>query len=95
MVGEGVDYLKGPQCDLRIKQGYEREKKRIKERTTYLDHWGPPCTTNTHASRNPRRWKDEPYGRVQDADLMQDSVVQVRVGKLAMMKQIVPRLKII
>ena len=54
-----------------------------------MDHWSPPCTTNTSASRKPRRWKDEPYGRTQDADLMQDSVVQVRVAKLAMAKHLV------
>jgi hypothetical protein len=89
-VEEGLDIRKGLHYDLRNKKVYEAEKKRAKSRCTFLDHWSPPCTTNTRANRSRiRRWKDESYGRCQDADLMQDTVVQVRVENLCEMKHLV------
>ena len=89
-VEEGLVIRKGLHYDLRNKKVYETEKKRVKSRSTFFDHWSPPCTTNTKANRGRiRRWKDEPYGRCQDADLMQDSVVQVRVENLCEMKHLV------
>jgi len=85
-VEEASDIIKGPQHDIRQKWVYEREKKRAKARTTLIDHWSPNCRTASRANRKPYRWKDEPYGHVQDDKLMDDSVIMVRVAKLAIIK---------
>ena len=85
-VEEGLDILKGEHHDMLDKRVYDREKVRIKDRECYLEHFSPNCRTCSKASRNPRRWKDEPYGRVQDEDLMNDSKLMVRARKLAQMR---------
>jgi len=83
------DILKGPQHDMREKWVYEREKKRAKSRECLIDHWSPNCRTASHANRKPLRWKDEPYGHEQNPKLLDDSLIMVRVGKLAMIKHMV------
>ena len=88
-VDEATDIIKGAQYDLREKWVYEREKKRMKSRCTLIDHWSPNCRTASRANRKPYRWKDEPYGHVQDEKLMDDSVLMVRTAKLAMIKHMV------
>ena len=45
IVEEATDILKGKQYDMREKWVYEQEKKRIKARTTMIDHWSPNCRT--------------------------------------------------
>ena len=83
-VNEATDIIKGVQYDLREKWVYDREKKRMKSRCALIDHWSPNCRTASRANRKPYRWKDEPYGHVQDEKLMDDSVLMVRTAKLAM-----------
>jgi hypothetical protein len=88
-VEEASEILKGPQHDMREKWVYEREKKRVKSRCTMIDHWSPNCQTASKADRNPKRWKNAPYGVTQDKNLMDDSVIMVRCAKLAMMKHMI------
>ena len=88
-IEEASDIIKGPDHDLRTKWVYEREKKRVKSRQCLIDHWSPNCRTASRANRQPLRWKDEPYGHVQIPKLMDDSVLMVRVAKLALMKHMV------
>jgi hypothetical protein len=89
LVEEASDIIKGPDHDMRSKWVYEREKKRAKSRECLIDHWSPNCRTASHSNRKPLRWKDEPYGHVQEQKLLDDSVIMVRVAKLAMIKHMV------
>ena len=89
LIAPATDILKGMQFDMRSKIVYEREKKRMKSRECLIDHWSPNCRTASRANRYPLRWKDEPYGHEQVPKLMDDSVIMVRVAKLAMIKHMI------